>query len=1034
VPVCTWAEARVAGFGETRAQRSRQALQAEACSTRGALCLSFVRAQSPSWLFVWVVAAVSQAQPAATSGDFEGRVITRVEFEPPVESQPLPAAELNRRISVHQGAPLHLADVRASIQDLYSTGRYSDISIDAENDAGGVALRIFTEFNFFISGVNIAGESDPPGKEQIQATTKLELGSLFVQDRMDMAEKNVEDLLRANGFYSARLEAHVDRTPATEEANIYFFIHTGQRARFDGVQFSGELNRPEADLVSATEWRRHLFFLTMPGWRELTESRLQSGIRRAQQKLEKGDHLRARVTLDQLQYHPGTDRVTPLLRVDLGPVFEVKVTGAKVSAGTLRRLIPVYQEAAADESLLTEGQRNLLEHFQSLGYYDAKVSFERSELAPDHTVIDYTVIRGPRYELVHIGIAGNRYFDTKTLRERLSITPVSLVRYHRGRFSPALLNRDKSALEDLYRANGFRDVEITVPPPVENYQARPGRLAVNFEIKEGIQWFVNRLDLDGVPESDLPHLGPMLQSIEGEPFSEANVGADREAILSYYFNNGYPDATFDWTQAPAPAIGNGPAPATVDLKYIVRPGKREDVRRVLVRGLNTTRPSVVASRILVDPGDPLSQSAIVTSQQKLYELGIFSTVETAIQDPNGDEDAKYLLFHVDEARKYAFNAGVGAELARIGGGVTTFDAPQGTTSFVPRVSAGISRLNFLGLGHTVSLQTLASTLEQRALLTYTDPQLLGYERLTLTLSGLFDNSKDVRTFESRRAEGTIQISQRLSKANTVQYRYTFRHVTIVNGTLKISSELIPLLSQPDRAGIASVSFIQDRRDNPIETHQGFLNSADVGYAWSGFGSETDFSRLVLRNATYHRIGRDLVLARNLQFGYIQRVAGRVAGFTDFPLAERFYSGGPTTQRAFPENQAGPRDPVTGFPIGGNAFLFHNTELRFPLIGDNVQGVLFWDVGNVYSELQRISFRFWQRNDQDFNYAVNGLGFGIRYRTPLGPIRADFSLSPDSPRFVGFSGTLDQLLAGTGTPNVPQQISVFQFHLSLGQTF
>ena len=126
--------------------------------------------------------------------------------------------------------------------------------------------------------------------------------------------------------------------------------------------------------------------------------------------------------------------------------------------------------------------------------------------------------------------------------------------------------------------------------------------------------------------------------------------------------------------------------------------------------------------------------------------------------------------------------------------------------------------------------------------------------------------------------------------------------------------------------------------------------------------------------------------------------------------------------------------MTGFPVGGNAFLFHTTELRFPLVGDNVQGVFFHDFGNVYSELQRISFRIWQRNDQDFNYAVNGIGFGIRYRTFVGPIRADFSLSPDSPRFVGYSGTLDQLLAGTGTPNVPQRISVFQFHLSLGQTF
>jgi len=92
------------------------------------------------------------------------------------------------------------------------------------------------------------------------------------------------------------------------------------------------------------------------------------------------------------------------------------------------------------------------------------------------------------------------------------------------------------------------------------------------------------------------------------------------------------------------------------------------------------------------------------------------------------------------------------------------------------------------------------------------------------------------------------------------------------------------------------------------------------------------------------------------------------------------------------------------------------------------------MGNVYSSLTAINLRFWQLNRQDFDYAVHSFGFGVRYRTPIGPIRVDLSLSPDSPRFVGFSGTRDQLLSGTGTPNVPQRINIFQFHFSLGQTF
>jgi outer membrane protein insertion porin family len=184
----------------------------------------------------------------------------------------------------------------------------------------------------------------------------------------------------------------------------------------------------------------------------------------------------------------------------------------------------------------------------------------------------------------------------------------------------------------------------------------------------------------------------------------------------------------------------------------------------------------------------------------------------------------------------------------------------------------------------------------------------------------------------------------------------------------------------------------------------------------------------MRNSTYHPIGRNVVLARTLQFGWIQRLNG-----PDIPLAERFFSGGATSNRAFPDNQAGPRDLTTGFPLGGDALLMHSTELRFPLFGDNLGGVLFHDMGNVYDDVQDVSFRFRQHNIQDFGYMVQGVGFGIRYRTPIGPLRADFSLSPNSPRFFGFQGTYDQLLA-MGGKLVNQRINIFQFHFSLGQTF
>jgi outer membrane protein insertion porin family len=982
-----------------------------------AISLWYVRSVALSLVLILVCAIAASAQSPTDS--LEGRTI--VNIVPVPEEQPLLQAEFDRRLGLRIGTPLSLADVRQAINALYLTGRYHDIAVEAEPSGEGVELRIVTEFNYFVSAINIHGEAEPPSREQLRTATKLELGGPFTESLMEPAVANLLERLHANGLYGAQASYHVDFSPGTQEAGIYFEISPGMRARFDGISLSGTLTRPPEVVGRTAGWMRGLFFLRLPGWRELTEQRLQGGIAKVQSSVQRGNHLAARVTLEGLNYHQDTNRVTPSLRIDSGPELEVNVSGAKISSGRLRQLIPIYEEREVDNSLLLEGQRNLLEYFQDQGYVEARVDFEQSQPAPGRSVIGYSIARGLRSKLANIQITGNEYFDSATVRERLQMTPASFLRYPWGRFSQRLLEQDTNAILDLYRTNGFRDVRV-VSTKSDDYKGKRGELAVLLEVKEGQQWMVHNLEIEGVLPADEDNLRPLLHSTAGEPYSEAGIGADRDSILNYYFNNGYLSATFDWTQSP------GPSATQVDLHFVVRPGKQEFVRNIFVRGLQHTQASLMINRITLEPDGPLSQARIGESQQKLYDLGIFSKVQTAIQNPDGDEDSKNVLFHLDEASRYSFNVGFGAALARIGGGVTTFDAPAGKTAFTPRISLGVSRLNFLGLGHIVSLQTLFSTLEERVGLTYQAPQFTGHQNLSLTFSGLFDDSSSIQTFTSHRLEGSIQLAQKLSRANTLQYRYTVRRVTIV-GTPKVSRELIPILSQEDRAGILSMSFIQDRRDDPINTHRGYLNTVDLGSAWKGFGSATDYARIVVRNSTYHRIGRDLVLARSLQVGYIDRLGG----LSEIPFAERFFSGGASTNRAFPDNQAGPRDLETGFPLGGNAFLFNNTELRFPLIGDNVGGVLFHDIGNVYSSLGDVSFRFRQQNIQDFNYAVNSIGFGIRYRTPVGPIRVDFSLSPDSPRFYGFSGTLDQLLANQGKL-VNQRINVFQFHFSLGPTF
>jgi outer membrane protein assembly factor BamA len=411
----------------------------------------------------------------------------------------------------------------------------------------------------------------------------------------------------------------------------------------------------------------------------------------------------------------------------------------------------------------------------------------------------------------------------------------------------------------------------------------------------------------------------------------------------------------------------------------------------------------------------------------------------AIQNPSGAEDRKYVVYDIDEARRYSITTGFGLQFARIGGSnaVTDLSDPGGAPGVSPRVSLGLSRLNLFGRAQTVSLQGVISTLQRRAVANYTVPRIFNLSKFDASFSVLYDDTFDVRTFQSKREEATIKLTHHYSKSITLFYDFTYRHVGVSN--LKIDPLLLPQLAQSVRVGIGEVNFVQDRRDDPLDPHKGIYNTLNAGLATSAFGSQTSFVRLLGRNATYYRLGEKLVLARETQVG-IQpafSIPTNTEAGDPIPLAERFFGGGGNTQRGFPENQAGPRDLLTGFPLGGSALFFNNTELRFPLYGANINGVLFEDAGNVYSSLGDISFRTRQRDQTDFNYMVHAAGFGVRYRTPIGPLRLDLAYSINPPKYNGFPGSYSQLVqcsaAGTCQAS-PQQISHFQFFFSIGQAF
>ena len=988
--------------------------------------------------FPCVLLLASLVQPAALpaqSQEYEGRPVLAIQFEP--RNQPLDASELHDILPLKQDQPLRMDDVRASIERLFATGRYADIQVDAEpyNDGkrDGVIVRFITKSSWFIGNVSVAGKlSSPPRAGQLESVSGLDLGQPYTETKLRDALANQRRLLENNGLFRSQVQPFFDREDSYQQVNVRFDVTSGPRAHFTTPVLLGDLKIDPAKILTASKFRRWIIHT----WKPMTQTRVQQGLAGVRALYQKENRLEAKVSLESVKYNPDTNTAQPTLKIDPGPRIQVNTVGLKISKTKLQRYVPIFEEHAVDHDLLVEGGRNLQDYLQSSGYFDAQVQPKEQRVVNDRATIDYLINSGARHKLVSIQIAGNKYFSTEALRERMYLQTASFLQFPHGRFSESLARRDMESIVNLYQSNGFRDVKVPQPKILDDYRGRSGEIAVVFTIQEGPQTFVNHLQVDGIERLDREKVLSRLSAAAGQPFSEYSVAVDRDTILAQYFDRGFPNATFEWSHQPAAK------PNLVDLRFVIHEGEQQFVRQVLTNPLAHTRASLINRNLTLNPGDPLSPTEITETQRRLYGLGVFARVDAAIQDPDGQNDHKYVLYQLEEAGRYSLAAGFGAQLGRIGGCNPCLDSPAGTTGFSPRVSLDLARNNLWGVAHSISLRTRVSTLDQRVILNYSWPRFYGSDNLDVSVTGLFENSRDVRTFDFTREEGSVQLAQKFTKATTLFYRLSYRRVSVAN--LQITSFLIPLLSQPVRVGIASINVVQDRRDDPVDPHKGVYNTLDLGLAERLIGSQRNFSRLLARNASYYPIGKRTVLARSTEFGelYAFRYSGNP--LDAIPLAERFFGGGGNSHRGFPENQAGPRDTTTGFPLGGNTLLFNQTELRFPMIGDNIGGVLYHDMGNIYSDLGHVSFRTNQHGEKDFDYMEHSVGFGIRYRTPVGPLRVDLGYSINPPYFNGFKGDQAQLLKAGPNPCpapdsapyrcVVQNVSHFQFFFSIGQTF
>jgi outer membrane protein insertion porin family len=1007
-------------------------------------------------------AAPLSVTPGSTTSNlraWEGLNVEAVNFEgvDRLRLEPLPA-----QLPVQPGKPLNAQDVRLSLRRLFATGLYRGIEVEGIRHGDQVTIVFKGTQTLFLGRVTVDGMKNDRLTSQLAHATRLNPGMTFSDARLTQADAEVKQMLEENGFYKATI-AHTTRVKSEEDQiNVHYQIASGPQARVGEVKVEGDSGMPIATFRKKGKLK--------PG-SKVTRDTVNNALNNLRKNYQKQQRLEGNVALESKQYRPAANLLDYSFQANQGPLVTIRVDGVKLSKGKVKTLVPVYQEGAVDDDLLNEGDRRLRDYYQRDGYFDTQVTHKRTTEGTARTLIEYAVNLGERHRVESVTLTGNKYFSNDILQPRLGVVKTNLFQRH-GSYSQALVQADVNNLTALYQSNGFSKVKVT--PLVKRTEGGEG-LSVTYQVDEGTQQKIGKYQVAGNTQIPTGELTPLLNLETGQPYSAANILGDRDSILTYYFKHGFSQASVAIEQKPEAKDADD-----IDVAMNITEGQQTFVNRVLISGLHFTRPDTVDPHILLHKGDPLDNSALLEMQRKLYDLTLFNEVTAAIQNPNGDEERKNVLVQFNEAKRWDLSYGGGFQL-QTGNptsncpNVPTGQAPptcgnngNGKTGASALVLFDVSRINLGGRNQSLTLRTAYGTLEQRATLVYSLPHIFNNPRLDFSLSGGYTNSQDVTTYAASRLEGTVRLTERPTKPNTLIYSFTYRRVKVDPNSVQVAPDEIPLISEPVRVGGPGITWIHDtRRPSPLDAQSGNYTTADEFFTKNIFSSEANFNRLDVTNASYYPLGkRRYVLARLTRFGY-ERSFG-ADQYRYIPLPERLYAGGAQSLRGFSINSAGPRDSLTGFPIGGAGAFVNSTEMRFPnpqlpYFGSAIGFVLFHDTGNVFNnssdiwpsllrtkqphsytcggpyltvEAQSAVTRSSSTNPTgtcSFNNFSHAVGLGLRYHTPIGPLRLDFSYNLNPPIYpvVITYGTLPN---GQPIPPHQGQAGHFNFFFSIGQAF
>jgi len=831
-------------------------------------------------------------------------------------------------IPIKKGEPLSLQRITDSIKELYKTGLFSDVRVIKEGQSK-VHLKYHLTRKLFVKKISFLSQIKIPTKRLKDEIYSIREQGSFSEGKLDLAGEELKKALAKEGFFYPKVKVFTKKDFETSSVDIFFEISSPQRFIVKKVKFVGRLILPESELKARMKTKENQVYIP---------TLLEKDVLVLKEIYNSLDYNRAEVEVAAVDFKEKRE-VYITLKIVPHEKMEIVVSGAKVPLNLLQ---PIWEERIFEEWGLTEGEAKIINYLRGRGYLfsSVKSSIEKEK---DKIRVVYQVIPGEKFKIEDIIFKGLKYFTPSQLKKELGIREkIPFLSWISGSRVFSL----PQEIENFYQRHGF-------PHPVVNLNfIKEGRkVKVLYYIEEGNQEKIERVSFKGANLFPPELLLKQISATAGGPFFQANIQKDAERLERFYLNQGVRGTKIE-VRAKMKAQG------LYSVLFDISEGKKVKIVKIIITGNIVTRKGTIRRELKIKEGDYARYEAIQETKQSLEKLGIFTEIK--VEEVFLSEKEENLIISVREGERNYLSLGVGLESKNEPRSFAVWNnvvRPRGTTEFI--------RSNILGRAAQLSLVGQISLREKRGVISWEEPYFFGLPLQTYLNAWL---EREERTSYSYDRRGISLTTIKYFSRNKL-FLTTLRWARTTLFNLKVSESEIDRQHSPFSASSISGSFIWDRRDDPFNPQQGSFFSFVLEWAYPLFGAESDYLKNFVKYQNFIRIFPDVTFISTFRLGLGR---GRI------PIHERFFAGGSNSFRGRQFDELGPKDPGSLKPVGGKALTLLNFELTFPIFPTlrDLFATFFYDKGNVFAKRKEVSLASLQ----------DALGIGLRYRTPLGPVR------------------------------------------------